>query len=62
MNNKREMTNNEILSIVSGNTLIDDYILFDDEGFIDEFKKARLLKLSDDKMIETLTAYINNNY
>ena len=62
MNNKREMTNNEILSIVSGNTLIDDYILFDDEGFIDEFKKARLLKLSDNKMIETLTAYINNNY
>ena len=62
MNSKHEMTNNEILSIVSGKTSVDDYILFDDDGFIDEFKKARLSKLSDDKIIESLTSYINNNY
>jgi hypothetical protein len=60
--NNHDMTNNEILSIVSGKTLVDDYLLFDDEGFMDLFKQARLSNLSDDKMIESLTTYINDNY
>ena len=56
------MTNNQILSIVSGKTLIDGYLLKEDEGFIDEFKQCKALNLSDDQIIETLTTYINNNY
>jgi hypothetical protein len=56
------MTNNQIISSVSGRTLIDGYLLLDDEGFIDEFKQCKALNLSDDETIENLINYANNNY
>jgi len=54
--------NKNIINIVSGNTTVDEFLLLEDENFIEFFKSLLINKDDEKTIINKLTDWINNNY
>ena len=56
------MSNSNIISIVSGQTTVDTYLLHDDEEFIKFFRSLVVIGDDNQTMIEKLVNWVNDNY
>lgn len=56
------ISSTNIINIVSGNTTVDEYLLLEDENFIEFFKSLLINKDDEKTIINKLTNWINNNY
>jgi len=56
------ISSTNIINIVAGNTTVDEYLLLEDENFVEFFKSLLINKDDEKTIINKLTDWINNNY
>jgi len=56
------VSNSNIINIVSGQTTVDSYLLYDDEEFIKFFRSLVIIGDDNQTMIDKLVEWVNNNY
>ena len=56
------VSNSNIINIVSGQTTVDSYLLYDDEEFIKFFRSLVIIGDDNQTMIDKLVEWVSNNY